>query len=245
MARLDMRQAGQLRPIRFVRHFTGSAEGSVVVEMGRTKVLCTACCEEGVPTFLEGTGRGWVTAEYGMLPASTSQRKSRDRGGKIDGRTVEIQRIIGRALRAVVDTARLGENTIWLDCDVLEADGGTRTAAITGAFVALADAVAILKKERALPAGAAVLREMLAAVSVGVVDGEPRLDLCYEEDSRAAVDLNVAMTSGGRIVEVQGTAEGQPFDRALLNRLLDLAAEGIRALIAEQRRALSDVDLPA
>lgn len=243
MPRIDMRQNRQIRPIKITRHYTGAAAGSVLYEAGHTKVLCTACVEDGVPSFLENTGRGWVTAEYGMLPASTAQRKQRDRGGKIDGRTVEIQRIIGRVLRAVIDTTRLGERTLWLDCDVIEADGGTRTAAISGSFIALVDAIAAVKKERLIPAHAEPLRDVVAAVSVGLVDGEIMLDLCYDEDSRAQVDMNVAMTAGGRIIEVQGGAEAKPFDRATFNQLLDAASEAIQKVVLAQREALSDVKL--
>ncbi len=190
-----------------------------------------------MPPFLAGSGRGWVTAEYGMLPASTNTRKSRDRSGKVDGRTAEIQRLIGRSLRAVTDMTRLGERTIWLDCDVLDADGGTRTASVTGAYVALADCVARLKRQ-GLVAGK-VLREAVAAVSVGIVGSKPLLDLSYVEDSAAEVDMNVVMTSGGRLVEVQGTAEAQPFSREDLDEMLALGARGIRRLVKAQREALS------
>jgi ribonuclease PH len=243
MPRIDLRQNRQIRPVKFTRHFTGGTPGSVLIEMGHTKVLCTACIEMGVPTWLEHSGRGWVTAEYGMLPASTAQRKPRDRGGKIDGRTVEIQRIIGRVLRAAIDTSKLGERTIWLDCDVIEADGGTRTAAISGAFVALADAIGALRKERLLSPNVEPLKEFVAAISVGIVDNEVMLDLCYNEDSRAQVDMNVSMTSSGKLIEVQGTAEQVPYDRATLNQLLDAAHEGVQKMIAAQREALSDLKL--
>lgn len=238
MSRVDGRQPGDLRPVQITRHFTGSAPGSVLIEMGRTKVLCTAAIEHAVPAWLEGKGKGWITAEYGMLPASTPQRKPRERGGKVDGRSVEIQRLIGRAVRAVVDLEILGERTIWLDCDVLEADGGTRTAAITGAYVAVVDAVEGLKRE-GVSFAAPPITDIVAAVSVGIVDGTLLLDLCYEEDSRAEVDLNVAMTGTGELVEVQGTAEQKPFSRQILTQMLDFAERGIRQLMEVQKQALA------
>lgn len=243
MKRPDDRGPSDVRPLRFTRGFTGAAPGSVLIESGRTKVLCTAAVEPGVPKWLEGTGRGWLTAEYGMLPASTGQRKARDRGTRLDGRTVEIQRIVGRVLRGAVDLTRLGERTLWIDCDVLEADGGTRTAAITGGCVAVVDAIQALRRsEPRLPAG--VLRDLVAAVSVGIVDGRPLLDLSYPEDSRADVDLNVAMTGRGGIVEVQGTAEGAPVPRKTVDELLDMAAEGISRIVEAQRAALAGIELP-
>jgi ribonuclease PH len=232
------RGAAELRPTRIVRPYLKYAEGSALIEVGDTRVVCAASVENGVPHFLRGSGRGWVTAEYGMLPRSTHTRTSREAArGRQDGRTVEIQRLIGRSMRAVVDTNALGERTVWLDCDVLQADGGTRTAGITGAFVALHDALSglVARGELArLP-----VADFVAAVSVGVVDGQPLLDLEYGEDSRAEVDMNVVATAAGRIIEVQGTAERMPFTRAELDRLLDLAAVGIAELVALQRSALS------
>ncbi len=238
MSRPDGRAPDQIRPVQIGRGYTSSAPGSVLIEMGRTKVLCTAIVAHDVPPWLEGRGRGWVTAEYGMLPASTSERKPRERGGKTDGRTSEIQRLIGRAMRAVVDTEMLGERTIWLDCDVLEADGGTRTAAITGAYVALVDAVRSLEKE-GLKFAAPPVRDSVAAVSVGVLRDELLLDLCYEEDSRADVDMNVVLTGRGLIVEVQGTAEKTPFDTSRLMALYKLAEKGIARLRDLQKEALA------
>jgi ribonuclease PH len=236
--RSGQRAANQLRPVRITRGFTMHAEGSVLIEFGNTRVLCTASVEERVPPHKRGSGSGWVTAEYGMLPRATHQRSDREAArGKQSGRTQEIQRLIGRSLRAVFDLKRLGERTIHLDCDVLQADGGTRTAAVTGAWVAAHDAVATLLatgKIAASPITAAV-----AAVSVGVVQGLPLLDLEYVEDSACDTDMNVVMTDGGHFVEVQGTAEGAAFTRAELNALLDLAGKGIADLIAAQRAALA------
>ena len=227
-----------LRPVRFQRRYTRHAEGSVLVEMGHTQVLCTASVEEKVPPFLKGKGSGWVTAEYGMLPRATHTRATREAAaGKQSGRTQEIQRLIGRSLRAVTDLARLGERQVTIDCDVLQADGGTRCASITGAMVALADAVSWLRGQGLVAADP--LRDFVAAVSVGIVNGEPLLDLDYAEDSACGTDMNVVMTGAGRFVEVQGTAEGEPFTRAELSRLLDLAAKGISELIALQRSALA------
>jgi len=227
-----------LRPVTFTRHYTRHAEGSVLACFGDTRVLCTASIDERVPAFLKGAGKGWVTAEYGMLPRATHTRTEREAArGKQGGRTLEIQRLIGRALRAVVDLEALGERTLTLDCDVLQADGGTRTAAITGGYVALVDAThallkrALIKKD---PVHGAV-----AAVSVGIVGGEPRLDLNYDEDSHAETDMNVVMNDAGAFVEIQGTAEGHAFRREELDRLLALAADGIHQLIALQRTALS------
>jgi ribonuclease PH len=237
MPRPDDRRPDQLRPLAFKRRYTRFAPGSVLVKCGRTTVLCTCCVEPAVPEFLAGKGTGWLTAEYGMLPGSTATRKPRDKGGKIDGRSVEIQRLIGRSLRAVVDLARLGERTLWIDCDVLEADGGTRTAAITGAFVAVVDALQSIKKDLSV-AVADVLADSVAAVSVGVVGGEPRLDLEYVEDRDAEVDLNLVMTGSGKFVEVQGTGEEATFTRAELDGLLDLGAAGIRQITKAQRQAL-------
>jgi ribonuclease PH len=238
MKRPDGRRADQLRPVEITRGYTKVAPGSVLICTGDTRVLCTACFEDGVPDWLAGKGLGWVTAEYDMLPASTGQRRVRNRG-KVDGRTQEIQRLIGRCMRAVVDRGILGENCIWLDCDVIQADGGTRTAAITGAYVALCDAVEWARREGRLTASP--VREAIAAVSVGIVDGRPLLDLSYAEDVRADVDLNVAMTAAGRFAEVQGTGENATFSARDLNRMLALAARGIRQLMAEQARVLQPV----
>ena len=239
MTRLDGRTDDQLRTIRFTRGWLDHAEGSVLVEFGATRVLCTASFTEGVPRWLKGTGKGWVTSEYAMLPRATHTRSDRESvKGKLGGRTQEISRLIGRSLRAIIDTKALGENTIVLDCDVLQADGGTRTAAITGAYVALVDAVEWARGKGLLRAGAEPLISSVAAVSVGIIDGVPKLDLCYEEDVRAETDMNVVCTGDGNFVEVQGTAEGQPFDRALFNQLLDLAVAGCAELTVLQRNAL-------
>lgn len=238
MPREDGRALGEYRPITLTRSYARYAEGSCLVEVGQTKVLCTASVEDKVPPFLKGKGQGWLTAEYSMLPRATHTRSSRDTQ-KPSGRTVEIQRLVGRSLRSVVEMDALGERTITLDCDVLQADGGTRTAAISGAFVALVEALSWMRGKgqlKTLP-----ITEWVAAVSVGVVRGEERLDLAYEEDSQASVDMNVVMTDTGRFVEVQGTAEGAPFDRDRLNRLLDLAHGGIRQMLAKQREALDGV----
>jgi ribonuclease PH len=238
-ARVDGRTPDQLRPVTISRGWLDHAEGSVLVEFGRTRVLCAASFTEGVPRWKKGSGSGWVTAEYAMLPRSTNTRSDRESvKGRLGGRTQEISRLVGRSLRAVVDHAALGENTVVLDCDVLQADGGTRTAAITGAYVALVDAVEWARDQGLLRAGAEPLSGSVAAVSVGVVDGAALLDLCYEEDVRAETDMNVVMTGDGRYVEVQGTAEGEPFDRALLDSLLELAATGCAELTAIQARAL-------
>ena len=237
MPRSDGRPPDALRPVRLTRGWLDAAEGSVLVEFGRTRVLCAASASEGVPRWRKGSGQGWVTAEYAMLPRATNTRSDRESvKGRIGGRTHEISRLIGRSLRAVVDHKALGENTITLDCDVLQADGGTRTAAITGAYVALSDAVGWLEGRGALRGQP--LTGSVAAVSVGVINGEPRLDLHYEEDVRAGTDMNVVMTGDGRYVEVQGTAEGEPFDRALLDGLLELAASGCAELTRLQREAL-------
>ncbi|WP_429884510.1 ribonuclease PH [Geoalkalibacter halelectricus] len=236
-SRPDGRRADQLRTIAFQRGFTRYAEGSVLVSFGETRVLCNATVEESVPSFLRGEGRGWVTAEYSMLPRATQTRSPREASrGKVGGRTHEIQRLIGRSLRAVVDLAALGERTIQIDCDVLQADGGTRTASITGAYVALVDAVAGLL-DRGLIAASPV-REPVAAVSAGLVEGVPLLDLNYEEDFRAAVDMNFVITGSGRFVEVQGTAEDHPFTLAELDALRDLALGGCRDLVRLQQQAL-------
>ena len=236
--RPSQRQPDQLRPVRITRRFTRHAEGSVLVEMGDTRVLCTASVEESVPSFLRGKGQGWVTAEYGMLPRSTHTRSPREAAkGKQSGRTQEIQRLVGRSLRAVIDLEALGERQITLDCDVLQADGGTRCAAITGAWVALHDACDALVQSGKL--AASPLRDHVAAVSVGLYAGTPVLDLDYPEDSACDTDMNVVMTGRGGLVEVQGTAEGEPFTRPQMNVLLDLAEAGIRRLIAAQEAALA------
>jgi ribonuclease PH len=231
------RGAQQLRAVRMTRGYTRHAEGSVLVEFGDTKVLCTASVEGRVPPFLRGQGRGWVTAEYGMLPRATHTRADREAArGKQSGRTQEIQRLIGRALRAVIDLAALGERTIHIDCDVLQADGGTRTAAITGAFVALHDALTWMHGKEMI--AALPVKDFVAAVSVGIYQGVPVLDLDYPEDSACQADMNVVMTGAGRFVEVQGTAEGEPFARGELEQLLELAARGIAELVGQQRAAL-------
>jgi ribonuclease PH len=238
MQRSFNRGPGDLRPVRFQRRYTRHAEGSVLVEMGHTQVLCTASVEEKVPPFLKGKGQGWVTAEYGMLPRATNTRGAREAAtGKQSGRTQEIQRLIGRSLRAVTDLAKLCERQITVDCDVLQADGGTRCASITGAMVALADAVAWLRGRGAIQEDP--IRDFVAAVSVGIVAGTPVLDLDYAEDSTCDTDMNVVMTGSGGFVEVQGTAEREPFSRDEMSRLLDLATHGIAELIALQRKALA------
>jgi ribonuclease PH len=230
------RRPDELRPLAFRRRYTSQAPGSVLVTMGRTTVLCTCCVDEAVPPFLVATGKGWLSAEYGMLPGSTSTRKPRDRGGKVDGRSVEIQRLIGRSLRAVVDLQRLGERTLWVDCDVLEADGGTRTASINGAFVAVVDALQSLAPR--IGPVAPIVKDAVAAVSVGLLDGTELLDLEYVEDRDADVDLNLVMTGAGRFVEVQGSGEEATFDRAELDRLLDIGRHGIGAIVTAQKAAL-------
>ena len=229
----------EMRDISFERHYTCHAEGSVLVSFGQTRVLCTASIAPGVPGFLRGKGQGWLTAEYGMLPRSTGSRMSREASrGKQSGRTVEIQRLIGRSLRAALDLSALGENTLTIDCDVLQADGGTRTAAISGACVAVVDALNTLQRAQTLQADP--LHYLISAVSVGVWQGEPVLDLDYAEDSTADTDMNVVMTDGGGLIEVQGTAEGATFSRDTLNGMLDLALAGGQAITAKQREALSD-----
>jgi ribonuclease PH len=238
MPRPDGRANDQLRPVTITRNWQAYAEGSALVEFGETKVLCAASVQQGVPRWRKGSGLGWVTAEYAMLPRATLTRNDRESvKGRIGGRTHEISRLIGRSLRAAIDLAALGENSIAIDCDVLQADGGTRTAAITGAYVALADAVDWLRTKGAL-ANAEPLVNSVAAVSVGVIDGEPRLDLMYEEDVRAETDMNVVLTGSGEFVEVQGTAEGAPFHRAELDALLDLAVAGCSELSRAQAEAL-------
>lgn len=240
MQRVDGRTPDQLRPISFSRGWLDHAEGSVLVEFGKTRVLCAASFTPGVPRWLVGKGQGWVTSEYSMLPRSTHTRSDRESvKGKLGGRTQEISRLIGRSLRAVVDMKGLGENTIVIDCDVLQADGGTRTAAITGAYVAIADAISWAKKAGHLAENAQALKGSVAAVSVGIIGGTPMLDLCYTEDVTAETDMNVVCTGTGEFIEVQGTAEGSPFNRALLDDLLNLAVKGCADLTALQRAALS------
>ena len=233
--RPDGRKADELRRIKITKNYIKSAEGSVLIEMGDTRVICTATVEVSVPPFLRGKGIGWVTAEYAMLPRSSAQRISRERN-KVGGRTHEIQRLIGRSLRSVVDMDALGERTVLIDCDVIQADGGTRTASITGSYIALVDAL------RGLCASGAIntlpVRDHLAAVSVGIVENRALLDLCYEEDSKADVDMNLVMTGSGGIVEVQGTAEGEPFSKAALGKLMALGEKGIKALIRKQKELL-------
>ena len=232
--RADSRHPDQLRPVSLTPHVMMHAEGSVLVECGRTRVICTASVEDRVPPFLRGTGKGWVTAEYGMLPRATTTRTTREASqGKVGGRTQEIQRLIGRSLRSVVDLASLGERTIWMDCDVTQADGGTRTASITGAFVAMVLALDKIVKSGTLKT--MPVRDYVAATSVGIIGGVPMLDLAYEEDSRAEVDMNVVQTGAGKFIEVQGTAETTPFDRAGLDALLALAEKGITELVERQR----------
>ncbi|MET4925910.1 ribonuclease PH [Streptomyces sp. PSRA5] len=241
MSRIDGRTHEQLRPVTIERGWSKHAEGSVLISFGDTKVFCTASVTEGVPRWRKGSGEGWVTAEYSMLPRSTNTRGDREAvRGKIGGRTHEISRLIGRSLRAVIDYKALGENTIVLDCDVLQADGGTRTAAITGAYVALADAVEWARAKKIVRAGRKPLTGTVSAISVGIVDGAPLLDLCYEEDVRADTDMNVVCTGDGRFVEVQGTAEAEPFDRKELGALLDLATSGCADLAALQAAVLEE-----
>ncbi len=236
--RLDGRANNQRREVKFTRNWSNHPEGSVLVEFGETRVLCTASFTAGVPRWLKGTGQGWVTSEYSMLPRATHTRSDRESvKGKLGGRTQEISRLIGRSLRSIIDMSVLGENTIVLDCDVLQADGGTRTAAITGAYVALADAIEWAIKEGHIKKSP--LHSSVAAISVGIIDGVPRLDLCYEEDVRAETDMNVVCTGDGTFVEVQGTAEGAPFNRDLLNGLLDLAVAGCADLTRLQAAALA------
>lgn len=225
--RIDGRDNHELRPVKITRNFIMHPAGSVLIEMGHTKVICTAMIEEKVPSFLKGAGSGWVTAEYGMIPGSTGQRKQRNTKG-IDGRSQEIQRLIGRSLRAIVDLKKLGERTIWIDCDVIQADGGTRTASITGAYIALRDAIDKLISDGLLQASP--LTTSVAAVSVGIVNDEVLLDLCYEEDSHAHVDMNLIMTGEGEFIEVQGTGEEKPFSKAQLNALLEMGEYGIKQL---------------
>ncbi len=245
MTRLDGRTENQLRPIKFTRHFTMHAPGSVLVEFGNTRVLCSAMVEDAVPPHIKAANyskkpearEGWLSAEYGMLPSSTNTRKQRDKAGKVDGRSVEIQRLIGRSLRTIIDLGQIGERTIWLDCDVLQADGGTRTASITGSYVALWDALLSMKEKQQLKYWPLI--DSVAAVSVGVVGNCPMLDLNYEEDSKAETDMNVVMTGKGTFIEVQGTAEKVAFERKRLDELLDLATRGCTELGKHQQAALN------
>jgi len=239
MNRIDGRSPSQLRPTTITPGFLAHAEGSVLIEVGRTKVICTASVEDRVPPFLRNSGKGWVTAEYGMLPRATSTRTQREAStGKVGGRTQEIQRLIGRSLRSVAKLNELGERTIWVDCDVIQADGGTRTASITGGFVAMALAMKRMKDLALLKD--IPITDYVAATSVGIVDGSALLDLAYEEDSKAEVDMNFVKTGDGRFIELQGTAEGQPFDRRALDALMELADSGIKELIAMQRAVVGD-----
>lgn len=240
LGRIDGRRRDQIRPVKVTRNFTKHAEGSVLIEMGDTKVICTASVEEKVPPFLKGKGTGWVTAEYAMLPRATHDRSPRESvKGKQGGRTLEIQRLVGRALRAVIDTGRLGERTIWIDCDVIQADGGTRTASITGSFIALADAITVLKKKDLLKVNP--LTDYLAAISIGKVGGQVMVDLAYEEDSHAEVDLNLVMTGAGQYVEVQGTAERTPFNKKDMDEFLDLGWGAIRELVDVQKSLIGSL----
>ena len=240
MSRADGRSNDQLRAIKFTRNWLNNAEGSVLVEFGNTRVLCVASFTPGVPRWLVGKGEGWVTSEYAMLPRATHTRSDRESvKGKLGGRTQEISRLVGRSLRGIVDMKALGENTIVIDCDVLQADGGTRTAAITGAYVALADAISWAQGKGHIAQGAKPLSQSVAAVSVGIVNGKATLDLCYEEDVSAETDMNIVCTGDGNFIEVQGTAEGAPFDRSLLNQLLDLGAAGCAQLTKLQIAALA------
>lgn len=235
--RVDGRRNDQTRTIKITRGYTKYAEGSVLIETGDTKVICTASIEDKVPPFLKGKGEGWITCEYNMIPRATQVRKTRDiTKGKVDGRTMEIQRLIGRALRSVVDLRAIGEKTIWIDCDVIQADGGTRTASISGAFVALVDAVN--KLHRHTPFTVYPVRDFVSAISVGIIDNVKMLDLCYEEDSRAKVDMNIVMTDTGEFIEIQGTGEQSPFSRSDLNELLALGEKGIKHMIQVQKESL-------
>lgn len=239
MIRVDGRENNDLRKVKITRNYLKYAEGSVLIEVGNTKVICAATIEEKVPHFLKGTGEGWITAEYSLLPRSTQQRNPRESAkGKLTGRTYEIQRLIGRALRSVVDLKMLGERTVWIDCDVIQADGGTRTASITGAFVALVDAVDKIYTDAEKPFP---VRDFLAAVSVGIVNGEAVLDLCYDEDSNAIVDMNIVMTGTGQFVEVQGTGEKRPFTRNQLNDMLLMGQIGVNSLIDYQKDILGQL----
>ncbi|HQE06563.1 MAG: ribonuclease PH [Tepidanaerobacteraceae bacterium] len=238
LARVDGRGNDEIRPITITRNFNKYAEGSVLIEAGDTKVICTATVDDKVPPFLRGKGQGWITAEYSMLPRATEARNVREML-RPSGRTMEIQRLIGRALRSVVDLSALGERTIWLDCDVIQADGGTRTLSITGAFIALADAIKFLKENNLIETNP--INNFVAAISAGIVDGERLLDLVFEEDCRAQVDMNVVMTDTGQIVEIQGTGEAFPFSREELDGLMDLAFKGISELIQIQKKLIIDI----
>jgi len=238
--RSDNRTPGQLRPVEIVPNYINTAEGSVLISVGNTRVICTASIEETVPQFMRNSGKGWITAEYSMLPRATLTRTPREVSkGRASGRTHEIQRLIGRSLRAVIDLQKLGERTVWIDCDVIQADGGTRTASISGAFVALG--LALKKLIQAGTLTSTPLRDFVAAISVGIVDGEILLDLCYEEDSRADVDMNFVMTAGNKLVEIQATAEHQVFDENQLSQMVALAKEGVQSLIAKQRAILNSL----
>jgi ribonuclease PH len=240
MQRIDGRNNEQIRPVKITRNYLKHAEGSVLIEMGDTKVICTASVDERVPPFIKGTGKGWITSEYGMLPRSTETRKPRESTrGKVDGRTMEIQRLIGRALRSIVDLGKMGEITVYIDCDVIQADGGTRTASITGSFVALVEALnklVVQEKLKAIP-----LNGYLAAVSVGIKDGEAILDLNYAEDSTCQVDMNLVMTDKGEFIEIQGTGEESPFNREQLQELMRLGEKGVNDLIEAQKQALGEI----
>ncbi len=237
--RPDGRQNDKLRSIKITRNYIKNAEGSVLIEMGDTKVICTASIEDRVPFFMKDQNRGWITSEYSMLPRSTHTRKNRESSsGKVGGRTHEIQRLIGRTMRSVVDLKALGERTIWIDCDVIQADGGTRTASISGAFVALKDAISFAVDNKMIEGQP--IKDYVAAISVGVVEGETRIDLCYEEDSSAEVDMNIVMTGSGKFIEVQGTAETEPFDRGRLNEMIDFAETGIMEIISVQKSVLGE-----
>ncbi len=236
--RMNGRKPDELRPVRIIRNYIKHAEGSVLIQLGETKVICTATLEDKVPLFLRNQGRGWITAEYAMLPRSTKTRSTRESTqGRVGGRTHEIQRLIGRSLRAVMDLSLIGERTFWIDCDVIQADGGTRTASITGAYVALVDAVEYLRKEVSIPRDPII--DSVAAISIGVVDGQTFLDLNYEEDSKAEVDCNFVMTGRGRFIEIQGTAEGQPFSKESFEKMMAMAAQGIDKLTAIQHQVLN------
>ena len=238
--RADGRSNEQLRKLKITRGYMKFAEGSCLIQVGNTGVICTASVEEAVPQFLKGTGQGWVTSEYGMLPRSCKKRVPRESSrGKVGGRTQEIQRLVGRCLRSVVDLKELGERTIWMDCDVIQADGGTRTASITGSFIALIEALNSLRKAGAIDE--IPVNDFVAAVSVGIIDGKVALDLNYDEDSKAQVDMNVVMTSKGRFIEIQGTAEKEPFSDKEMNGLLRIAKRGIKKMVAAQRRSLRDI----
>ncbi|MBI1871137.1 MAG: ribonuclease PH [Chlamydiae bacterium] len=235
MSRIDGRKANQLRPIKITPHFVKSATGSILIEMGETRVICAASVQEDVPKWLKGKGQGWITAEYSMLPYASHERKQREStSGKISGRTQEIQRLIGRSLRGIADMKSLGERTIWIDCDVIQADGGTRTASITGSFIAMIMALHQLKsagKIKEIP-----VKDFVAAISVGVFNGTPMIDLCYEEDSKAQVDMNVIMTGKGEFIEIQGTAEHQPFNLSEMNQMIKLAKSGLKKIFEIQKK---------